>query len=39
VCFTQPLRNFNQSMLQTSHEDPKELYQLVENGHPMTPLK
>ena len=26
-------------MLQTLHEDPKESYQLVENGHPMTPLK
>jgi len=37
-CFTQPLRSFNQSMLQTLHEDPKESYQLVENGHPMIPL-
>jgi len=26
-------------MLQTLHEDLKESYQLVENGHPMTPLK
>uniref|UniRef100_A0A671NNT5 Lysine-specific demethylase 2A-like n=1 Tax=Sinocyclocheilus anshuiensis TaxID=1608454 RepID=A0A671NNT5_9TELE len=28
-----------QSVLQTFHEDPKESYQLVENGHPMSPLK
>uniref|UniRef100_A0A671MM30 Cerebellin 11 n=1 Tax=Sinocyclocheilus anshuiensis TaxID=1608454 RepID=A0A671MM30_9TELE len=26
-------------MLQTFHEDPKEPYQLVENGHPMSPLR
>jgi len=25
-------------MLQTLHEDPKESYQPLENGHPMTPL-
>jgi len=31
-CFTQPLRNFIQSMLQTLHKDPKESHQLVENG-------
>ncbi len=34
--FTLPLRNVNQTMLQTFHEDPKESYQLVQNGHPMT---
>uniref|UniRef100_A0A673I8Y6 [histone H3]-dimethyl-L-lysine(36) demethylase n=1 Tax=Sinocyclocheilus rhinocerous TaxID=307959 RepID=A0A673I8Y6_9TELE len=28
-----------QRVLQTFHEDPKESYQLVENGHPMSPLK
>ncbi len=37
--FTLPLRNFNQSMLYTFHEDPKESYQLVENGHLMSPLR
>jgi len=26
-------------MLQILHEDPKESYQLVENGHPMTSLR
>ncbi len=32
--FTELLRNFNQSVLQTFREDPK----LVKNGHPMSPL-
>ncbi len=27
------------SMLQTFHEEPKESYQLMENGHQMSPLK
>ncbi len=31
--------HFKQTMLQTFHEDPKESYKLVENVHPMTPLK
>jgi len=35
-CFTSPFRSFNQSMLQTYHEDPKESKL---NGHPMTPLR
>ncbi len=30
-CLTRPMRPFQ--------EDPKESYQLVENGHPMSPLK
>lgn len=38
-CFTQPRKNFNKGMLQTFHEDPQELYQLVENGHPKSPLR
>lgn len=38
-CFILPLENFNQTMLKTFHHDPKESYQLVENGHAMTPLK
>ncbi len=32
------MRNFNQSIIQTFHENPKESYQLVENGHPMVPF-
>ncbi len=35
VLFYSPLRNFNQSMLQTLNENPKESYQLVEDGHPV----
>jgi len=39
VCFTQALRNFNQSIEQILYEHSKESYLIVENGHPMTPLK
>ncbi len=38
-CFILPLIHFNQSMLWTFHEDPKESCQLVKNGHLMSPLK
>ncbi len=37
-CFTLPLRHFNQTMLQTFHNDPKESYELEENVHD-DPLK
>ncbi len=34
-----PQINFNQSILLIFHEDPKESVQLMENGHPIVPVK
>ncbi len=39
VFFYTTIGEFNQSMLQTFHEEPKESYILVENRHTMSPLR